>query len=84
MTAENSSILRVGAVITQPVRRDGPWVSITTDVGTIWLGANVMGEWHVLECPTCGESRMTEVIRTAKTCVGFCRMCATEFPLKKP
>ena len=82
MTAENSSILSVGAVITQPVRRDGPWVSITTDVGTIWLaGANTVSEQEMY-CPKCGETRLCEVITTAKHSHGFCKICGKPFPLK--
>jgi len=82
MTVENSPYLRVGAVITKPIRRDGAWVEITTDVGTIWFaGASVVREKEMY-CPKCGETRLCEVITTAKHSHGFCKICGKPFPLK--
>ena len=82
MPAETSDILRVGAVITAPVRRDGAWVGITTNIGTIWFaGANVVSEQEMY-CPKCGETRLCEVITTAKHKHGFCKICGKPFPLK--
>jgi transcription elongation factor Elf1 len=53
-----------------------------TDKGRLDLaGASVVSE-RELFCPKCGESRLCEVITTAKHSHGFCKICGKPFPLK--
>lgn len=81
MTAENSDILRPGAVILS-VERKASWLKITTNIGTIHVaGAREAME---LECPRCLEQRLIEIVQTAKVRKGVCLVCSKAWALPAP
>lgn len=78
MTVLDSPILAPGAIV-RSVHREGLWVRLVTDRGTIYFaGARMAVD---LECPICREFRLVEIIETKKHRVGFCKICGKEFPL---
>jgi peptidase E len=79
MTAERSDILRPGAIIQHVERVAGIWVKITTNYGTIYFAGGRTAE--MLTCRRCQETRLVEVVETAKVQRGVCLVCSASWAI---